>query len=63
MFVKNGLETLCYILTFAKLIFNVSQSSSPKRVYLDIWPRVHKAIQNQDQDQAQVKNSFTMELC
>ena len=33
-----------------------------KRVYLDIWPRVDKAIQNQDQDQAQVKNSLTMEL-
>ena len=24
------------------------------------WPRVHKAFQNQDQDQSQVKNSFTM---
>ena len=24
------------------------------------WPRVHKAFQNQDQDQAQVKNYFTM---
>ena len=26
------------------------------------WPRVHKAFQNQDQDQAQVKKYFTMEL-
>ena len=24
------------------------------------WPRVHKAFQNQDQDQSQVKNSFTI---
>ena len=30
-----------------------------KQVYLDIWPRVDKAIQNQDQDQAQVKNDGT----
>ena len=30
---------------------------SMKRTIL--WPRVHKAFQNQDQDQAQVKNSST----
>ena len=27
---------------------------------IEFWARVHKAFQNQDQDQAQVKNSFTM---
>ena len=26
------------------------------------WPRVHKAFQNQDQDQAQVKHYFTMDI-
>jgi len=26
------------------------------------WPRVHKAFQSQDQDQAQVKHSFTMDF-
>ena len=31
-------------------------------VYELTWPRVHKAFQNQDQDQAQVKKSFTMDF-
>ena len=26
------------------------------------WPRVHKAFQNQDQDQGQVKHSSTMDF-
>ena len=29
---------------------------------LKLRPRVHKTFQNQDQDQAQVKRSFTMDL-
>ena len=31
-------------------------------VILDTWSRVHKAFQNQDQDQAQVKNNYTMDI-
>ena len=63
MLVKNGLETLYYILTFAKLIFNVSQSSSPKKASLFRYlTPCSQSFQNHDQDQAQVKNSLTMEL-
>jgi len=30
---------------------------------MDPRPRVHKALQNQDQDPAQVKKSLTMDFC
>ena len=56
-------QTLLKLLVIIVRFFSLSLIVSSLHTYeIQYWPRVHKAFQNVDQDQAQVKHSFTMDF-